>query len=63
MKRYRIGHLMHVRGEFNKFVAHHRPEISFHASGTSNFETDNNHLWPGLDCMAGDLTARTCTHE
>ena len=30
---------------------------------TSNFETDNNHLGPGLNLMAGDLTARTCTHE
>ena len=35
--------------------AHHRPEISFHASRPSNFETDNNYLGPGLDCMAGDL--------
>ena len=26
------------------FLAHHSPEISYHASGTSDFETDNNHL-------------------
>ena len=28
---------------------HQRTKISFHASGTSNFETDNTHLGPGLD--------------
>ena len=29
--------------------AHYRLELSFQASGISNFETDNNYLGPGLD--------------
>ena len=41
--------------------AYHNSEISFQPSGVSNFETHDNHLGPGLDCMAGDLTAWTCT--
>ena len=44
-------------------AAHYHPKIPFQASGALNFETDNNLLRPGQDCMVGDLTARTCTHE
>ena len=36
-------------------------DISFQASRTSNFETDNDNLGPGLERTAGDISARTCT--